>query len=158
VDGRASGLLEGAGDHGATRRAAALAQGQERAGLAEGPLGPADAPAVGLSARCAGAPPGEGVAPGEPGSVTTAEAINAYVQAEAMFADPLGMARAVSAALDPANLRTIIASDRTGTDMGGTQAPQRGVASRYPGAYDVAQAGPGEEGGRGVRQAHLTPA
>jgi hypothetical protein len=35
--------------------------------------------------------PGEGVAPGEPGSVTTADAINAHLQAEAMLADPLGI-------------------------------------------------------------------
>jgi cell wall-associated NlpC family hydrolase len=102
--------------------------------------------------------PGEGVAPGEPGSVSTADAIAAYLRTEAMFADPVGMARAVSAPLDPATLRTILASGHTGTDTGGAQALQRGVASRYPGAYDVAQARQSEEDGRGVRQAHLTPA
>jgi hypothetical protein len=83
--------------------------------------------------------PGEGVAPGEPGSITTADAINAYLQAEAMFADPLGMARAALVTPDPANVDTTVPSDPTGTDIGTTQAPQRGVASRYPGAYDVAQ-------------------
>jgi hypothetical protein len=78
------------------------------------------------------------VAPGEPGSFSTADAINAYLKAEAVFANPMGIRDAAS----KANLGTVVASDRTGTD---TQTPQRGVASRYPGAYDVAQAGGGEE-------------
>ena len=55
--------------------------------------------------------PGDGVAPGEPGNVGTAEAINAYVQAEAMFADPLGMARAALVTPDLSNLPEIAASD-----------------------------------------------
>ena len=80
--------------------------------------------------------PGEAVAPGEPGSFSTADAINAYLKAEAVFANPMGIRRAASAAPAPANVSAIVASDRTGTD---TQTPQRGVASRYPGAYDVAQ-------------------
>ena len=48
--------------------------------------------------------PGEGVAPGAPGSITTADAINAYLKAEAVFADPVGT-------LERANLGTIVASD-----------------------------------------------
>jgi hypothetical protein len=48
--------------------------------------------------------PGEGVAPGEPGSISEADAINAYLRAEAMFADPVGMARAALVPPDPANL------------------------------------------------------
>jgi hypothetical protein len=48
--------------------------------------------------------PGEGVVPGEPGSVSTADAINAYLRAEAMFADPVGMARAALVTPDVANL------------------------------------------------------
>jgi hypothetical protein len=79
--------------------------------------------------------PGKSVAPGEPGSVTTDDAIDAYLRAEAMFADPAGMARAALVPPDTSNAHTIVASDRTETD---TQTPQRGVASRYPGAYDVA--------------------
>ena len=67
--------------------------------------------------------PGEGVAPGEPGSISTADAFNAYVQAEAMFADPLGMARAALATPDPADLRTILASGHAAapTDAPGTR-------------------------------------
>ena len=68
-------------------------------------------------------------APGEPGSVSEAEAI--------------ASARVALATLDPANLRAILASGRTGAGMDGTQTPARGVASRYPGAYDVAEAGEG---------------
>jgi hypothetical protein len=70
--------------------------------------------------------PGEGVAPSEPGSVGTADAINAYVQAEAMFADPLGMARAASAALDPANVSAIVAS---GHAAPATDAPETRVVT-----------------------------
>ena len=51
--------------------------------------------------------PGEGVAPGEPGSISEADAINAYLRAEAMFADPVGMARAALVPRDPANLYDI---------------------------------------------------
>ena len=90
--------------------------------------------------------PGEGVAPGAPGSITTADAINAYLQAEAVFANPMGIRRAALVTPDPANLGTVVASDRTGTEK---QTPQRGVASRYPGAYDVAQVGEGEGEGEG---------
>jgi hypothetical protein len=72
-------------------------------------------------------------APGEGGSVSEAEAI--------------ASARVALAALDRAP-RATLASDRTGGDTGGTQTPRRGVASRYPGAYDVAEAGQGEEDGR----------
>jgi hypothetical protein len=75
--------------------------------------------------------PGEAVAPGEPGSITTADAINAYLKAEAVFANPMGIRGAASTAPDPANLGTIVASDAAGTDA---QTP-RGVASRYPGSY-----------------------
>ena len=35
--------------------------------------------------------PGEGVAPGEPGSVSTVDAINATLRAEAVFADPMSV-------------------------------------------------------------------
>jgi hypothetical protein len=87
--------------------------------------------------------PGEGGAPGA-GSIGTEKAIRA--------------ARTALAALDQATSRAFLASDRTETGNDGTQAPARGVASRYPGAYDVAQAGQGEETGRGARQPHLTPA
>ena len=67
--------------------------------------------------------PGEGVAPGEPGSVSTADAINAYLQAEAMLADPLGMARAALAKPDPANVSMILAKGPAAaqTDALGTQ-------------------------------------
>ncbi len=88
--------------------------------------------------------PGEGVARGEPGSISAGAAI--------------GMARAASAVLDPASQRTLLASGRTGTGLGTTQTPQRSVASRYSGAYDVAQAEQSQEDGRSARQAHLTPA
>jgi hypothetical protein len=44
--------------------------------------------------------PGEAVAPGEPGSFSTADAINAYLKAEAVFANPMGIRRAASAAPD----------------------------------------------------------
>jgi hypothetical protein len=67
--------------------------------------------------------PGEGVAPGEPGSVSTADAINAYLKAEAMFADPVG-------ALDRSNPRTNLASGRTATDLRTMQMPQGRVANR----------------------------
>ena len=67
--------------------------------------------------------PGEGVAPGEPGSISTADAINAYLRAEAMFADPLGMASAALATPDPANVSAIPARDPAAaqTDALGTQ-------------------------------------
>ena len=74
--------------------------------------------------------PGEGIAAGAPGGVGAADAI--------------GSARAALAALDPANVRAILAGDRTGGGIDGTQTPPRGAASRYPGAYDVAQAGEGK--------------
>jgi hypothetical protein len=90
------------------------------------------------------------VAPGAPGSITTADAINAYLRAEAVFANPMGIRDAVSTAPDPSNLGTVVASDRTATDT-----PQRGVASRYPGAYDVAQEGEGE--GKGEERLPETP-
>jgi len=64
--------------------------------------------------------------PGEPGSVSEADAIAAYLRAEAMFADPLGMTRAASAALDPANLHTVLASDQAATP---TDAPETRVAA-----------------------------
>jgi hypothetical protein len=70
--------------------------------------------------------PGEGVAPGEPGSVTTADAINAYLQAEAMFADPLGIARAVLVTPGLPNLPEMAASDPAPTP---TDAPETRVAT-----------------------------
>jgi hypothetical protein len=75
--------------------------------------------------------PGEGAAPGAPGSVGTDEAI--------------GAARAASTWMDPATLRAILAGAGIATGTGDAQAPRRGVAGRYPGAYDVADAagGPG---------------
>jgi rare lipoprotein A (peptidoglycan hydrolase) len=65
--------------------------------------------------------PGEGGAPGGPTSVSVEEAAAAYLRMEAVFGNPAG--------------------DRTGTDSDTTQMPAPGVASRYPGAYDVAEAG-----------------
>ena len=64
-------------------------------------------------------------APGEGGSVSEAEAI--------------ASARVALATLDRAP-RATLAGDRAGTGTGGTQTAPRGVASRYPGAYDVAEA------------------
>jgi len=90
--------------------------------------------------------PGEGVAPGAPGSITTADAINAYLQAEAVFANPMGIRDAVSTAPDAANLGTVVASDRTGTEK---PTPQRGVASRYPGSYTDTEGMEGEGSQRG---------
>jgi hypothetical protein len=64
--------------------------------------------------------PGEGVAPGEPGSISTADAIDAYLKAEAVFANPMGIRDAVSTAPDPANVsartnnQPVNASDSTG--------------------------------------------
>jgi hypothetical protein len=55
--------------------------------------------------------PGEAVAPGEPGSFSTADAINAYLKAEAVFANPMGIRDAASKAPDPANVSAIVASD-----------------------------------------------
>jgi len=49
-------------------------------------------------------------APGEPGSVSTADAIAAYLRTEAMFADPVGMARGSTQALSPANVQLVLAS------------------------------------------------
>jgi hypothetical protein len=78
--------------------------------------------------------PGEGVAPGEPGSVAMADAINANLQAEAMFAAPVE-------ALDRSNLRTFLASGHTeyGTERaqaakGGAFAIQSGF-QRPPGLW-----------------------
>ena len=61
--------------------------------------------------------------PGAPGSVSEAEAIRS--------------ARTALTALNRAP-RAMLAGDRAGTASDGTQTPRRGVASRYPGAYDVA--------------------
>jgi hypothetical protein len=55
--------------------------------------------------------PGEGVAPGEPGSISTADAIDAYLKAEAVFANPMGIRDAVSTARDPANLYAYVGND-----------------------------------------------
>ncbi len=74
--------------------------------------------------------PGEGDAPGAPGSVSEAEAIRS--------------ARTALTALNRAP-RAMVAGDRAGTASDGTQTPRRGVASRYPGAYDVAEAGQGNK-------------
>jgi hypothetical protein len=70
--------------------------------------------------------PGEGVAPGEPGSVGTADAINAYLRAEAMFADPLGMARAALVTPELPNLPETAGNDPTPPPM---DAPETRVAT-----------------------------
>jgi hypothetical protein len=78
--------------------------------------------------------PGEAVAPGEPGSITTADAINAYLRAEAMFADPMGMARAALVTRDPTNLDKIAASDPAApqTDAPGTRVATALLADDTP--------------------------
>jgi hypothetical protein len=67
--------------------------------------------------------PGEGVAPGDPGSVSTADAINAYLKAEAVFANPMRIRRAASAAPD---LPEIAGTDPAPT---ATDAPETQVAT-----------------------------
>jgi hypothetical protein len=76
--------------------------------------------------------PGESVAPGEPGSVTTDDAIDAYLRAEARFADPAAQDRAphdgtrlfTAPAAWPELARTeiVVAPSRAG-GRGGNRAP-----------------------------------